>query len=348
MYQGSYELIGSELSMFTVKLEAQLRFQGIPYQWLYKKNSESKAIQQRSGTLFVPLLKTPDGWLVNDTITIGPMLHERFYQAPVIPKNPMQRALCFILEDYYNHWMPRHALHSRWCYPENIEEVGRNFGINMVLGKSIEEELTQEEERQVLGTGKHMQESFGLPACEVQGAGEDQREAMQADFKLMMQLLSDHLKSNNFLLGDRPCLADFALVGTAKAHFLLDPVPRTWLGEYQAMLEEYVARVWDLDQASMSWSDDDHIPDTLLAIMEHMVKNYQVFALSSIQAAAHGKKEFTLNLGHGEFTARSMKRLDKARLHVQDELDRVNAWEIEKLLNTGALDLYEHSAFIES
>jgi len=35
-------------------------------------------------------------------------------------------------------------------------------------------------------------------------------------------------------------------------------------------------------------------------------------------------------------------------LHVQDELKRVNAWEIEKLLKTGALDLYEHSAFIVS
>ena len=348
MYQGGYELVGSELSMFTVKLEAQLRFQGIPYQWHFKKNIENKTIQQRSGTQFVPLLKTPDGWVINDTITIGPMLHERFYQAPVIPKTSMQRALCFILEDYYNHWMPRHALHSRWCYQDNIEEVGRNFGINMLLGKSITDELTEEEERQVVGTGKNMQDSFGLPACEVQGAGEDQREAMQQDFQSMMQLLSEHLKSNNYLLGDRPCLADFALVGTAKAHFLLDPVPRSWLGDYEIMLEDYVNRVWNLDQAGMTWTDDENIPDTLLAIMDHMVKNYQVFALTSIQAAAHGKKEFTLNLGHGEFTARSMKRLDKARLHVQDELKRVNAWEIEKLLKTGALDLYEHSAFIVS
>ena len=29
---------------------------------------------------------------------------------------------------------------------------------------------------------------------------------------------------------------------------------------------------------------------------------------------------FELDLGHGPFTARSMKRLDKARLHVRDEL----------------------------
>jgi len=36
MYRGTYTLIGQELSMFTRKLEAQLRYQNIPYQWQYK------------------------------------------------------------------------------------------------------------------------------------------------------------------------------------------------------------------------------------------------------------------------------------------------------------------------
>ena len=36
MYLGTYNLIGSELSMFTRKLEAQLRYQNIPHQWKFK------------------------------------------------------------------------------------------------------------------------------------------------------------------------------------------------------------------------------------------------------------------------------------------------------------------------
>jgi hypothetical protein len=36
MYRGTYTLIGSELSMFTRKLEAQLRYQKIPHVWKYK------------------------------------------------------------------------------------------------------------------------------------------------------------------------------------------------------------------------------------------------------------------------------------------------------------------------
>lgn len=346
MYRGTYTLIGSELSMFTRKLEAQLRFQNIPYQWRFKTMEESEAIQQRGGTRFIPLLETPDGWMVHDTIALGPMLNDRFYEAPVIPATPALKSLCYILEDYYNHWLPRHALHSRWCYPDNVTVAGKGFGANMVLGKSIDEPRSAEEEEKVAPIGDFMKDSFGLFACGVQGAGPDQAEAVVADFKTMLGLLSDHFANHKFLLGGRACLADFALVGTAQAHFLVDPEPLSWLGEHEQMLKDYVARVWDADQEGMTWNEHDKIPESLLPIIEHAKNNYQAFALASIEAAGRGEKEFTLDLGYGPFTARSMKRLDKARLHVQDELGRAGAADTQ-LAEMGVLEFYQKAPIVK-
>ena len=34
-----------------------------------------------------------------------------------------------------------------------------------------------------------------------------------------------HLKTHRFLLGDKPCLGDFGLMGPLKAHLALDPIP---------------------------------------------------------------------------------------------------------------------------
>ena len=48
MYQGIYTLIGQELSMFTRKLEAQLLYQNIPYQWQYKTLESAPAIDALS------------------------------------------------------------------------------------------------------------------------------------------------------------------------------------------------------------------------------------------------------------------------------------------------------------
>ena len=106
MYKGVYTLIGQELSMFTRKLEAQLRYQHIPYQWEIKSQEKSAAVNARVGTHFIPILKTPDGWMLNDTISIGPFLHDRFNNCPVIPSTSAQRGACFVLEDFFNHWYP--------------------------------------------------------------------------------------------------------------------------------------------------------------------------------------------------------------------------------------------------
>jgi glutathione S-transferase len=343
MYRGTYTLIGSELSMFTRKLEAQLRYQNIPHAWKYKSIGDASELEKRAGTRFIPLLETPDGWLLNDTIAIGPMLSERFREAPVLPSTPVQRAACFILEDYLNHWLPRHALHSRWVDLDNAIEAGKCFGANMLLDKSIDDKLTDEEKTQVAGMGKVMRDSFGLGACDVQGAGADNAEQVQNDFNAMMGLFKQHFAAHDFLLGDRACIADFAIVGPAKAHFLQDPLPLAWLAaeDNEEMLRAYVERVWNDDEAGKTYLPADQIPETLIPILEHAKASYQPFAKASIQAAMRGEKTFNLDLGHGEFTARSMKRLDKARLHVRDEIRRL-AMTGSVLDELGVLALYEN------
>ena len=339
MYKGTYTLIGQELSMFTRKLEAQLRYQGIPYVWQYKTMASASEIEARAGTRFVPLLDTPDGWLLNDTISIGPMLHDRFSHQPVIPSSPNQRSLCFVLEDFFNHWLPRHALHSRWCYPETVAAAGKNFGMNLLLAKSIDDSRTDTEEEQVAGVGEMMHNSFGAAACIVQGAGDDQKEAMQKDFGVFVDLLAEHFKHHKFLLGDRACIADFALVGPFKGHFLLDPEPKAWLGDKLPVFEDYMAKVWQQAEDDADWLADDEIPETLEPLLHYMQRTYQKFAAASINAAQANEKLFDLDVGYGVFTARSMKRLEKARLHVQDELRRCQAGTLP-LNKQGILNFY--------
>ena len=46
MYPGEYTLIGNELSFFTRKLEAQLRFQQIPWRYQFKTEARREALSQ--------------------------------------------------------------------------------------------------------------------------------------------------------------------------------------------------------------------------------------------------------------------------------------------------------------
>jgi glutathione S-transferase len=220
MYRGDYQLIGSEMSFFTRKLEAQLRCQQVPWSYLFKTEERKAELEAKAGTHFIPLLMTPDKWLIHDTIAIGPMLSDRFRERAVVPETPLQRACCFVLEDAFNHWLGRVCVHSRWCYPDNVAWVGPRFGLNMMLDRSIDEPVSEDELKQLAPVGPMMYEGFGKNVCEINGVGPDQAAAVRGDFKNMLEALSIHFADNDFLLGARPCLADFALAGASKAHFV--------------------------------------------------------------------------------------------------------------------------------
>lgn len=331
MYRGNYGLYGAQLSMFSRKLEAQLRFQTIPWHWYFKTPEHTKEIETRTGTHFIPALITPDNWVIHDTIALGPMLDMRFSMAPVIPTSPVQRACCFILEDFFNHWLGRMCIHTRWCYPENVAWLGPRFAANSVLNRSIDEPFTAEEIGKFTPIGEQMNQSFGTPVCLNTGVGPDQEKTVRADFEKLLTVLDEHFSQHDFLLGSRPCLADFALAGASKAHFIADPTPLSWLGQHQDMLCAYTERVFNADTNQCLWYEDDQLPPTLSKVLDYADHSYYVFAPASIRAGLRGEKYYEFDYGYGPIKARSQKRLEKARLHVQDELTQFGDSDRDKI-----------------
>lgn len=343
MYQGEFQLIGHELSFFSRKLEAQLRFQRLPWRWQFKTQQRTADIEARVGTHFIPALQTPDGWMIHDTIAIGPMLSQRYPEYSALPETPLQRASTFILEDFFNHWLGRSCVHSRWCYPENVDWVGLRIAANTMLDRSIDEPLTAEEQEQFASMGQMMYEGFGKNVCEYNGVQAEYADAVRADFSLMLEALSLHLKDNDFLLGPRPCLADFALAGACKAHYITDPEPLSWLGEHRELLIAYTERFF-ADQAieSRDWLAGDKVPETLTVVLDYIQRSYLPFATANIAAGIAGEKYYQYDYGFGPVKARSQRRLNKVRLHVQDELNRIDA-----ASHKGIVDLYHSRGILQ-
>lgn len=345
MYQGEYRLIGGELSLFSRKLESQLRFQRVPWRWKFKTQDRSPEIEARTGTHFIPVLETPDNWMIHDTISIGPMLSQRYPEFSVVPETPLQRASAFILEDVFNHWLGRSCVHTRWCYPDTVDWVGLRLAANMLLDRSIDEPFTQDEQVQFADFGQKMYAAFGKGVCDYNGVQADQAEAVRADFHLMLDVLSSHLTQNDFLLGPRPCLADFALAGAFKAHYITDPEPLTWLAEHRDVLVGYTERFFANEPIHPSeWMPHDEVPETLPTLLDYVQGSYLRFATANIAAGLAGEKYYEYDYGFGPTKARTQRRLNKARLHVQDELRRIGAGNHERVTDLygdrGILDHY--------
>ncbi|MEZ5572755.1 MAG: hypothetical protein R3E64_12100 [Halioglobus sp.] len=149
---------------------------------------------------------------------------------------------------------------------------------------------------------------------------------MQGDFQTMLDALAIHFAQYDFLLGSRPCLADFALAGACKAHFICDPTPISWLGNHRKMLFDYTERFFSEWPADVNpWLGEDRVPDTLGVILDYLQGTYFHFASANIAAGLAGEKYYRYDYGYGSTQARTQKRLNVARLHVRDELLRAGA-----------------------
>ena len=142
----------------------------------------------------------------------------------------------------------------------------------------------------------------------------------------MLEALDTHFTQNDYLLGARPCLADFALAGASKAHFITDPTPLSWLGKYREMLSAYTESFFlDVQKNDSAWPAEDQVPETLTVILDYLQRSYYRFATANIAAGLAGEKYYEYDYGFGPTSARTQRRLNMARQHVGDELQRSNA-----------------------
>ena len=207
---------------------------------------------------------------------------------------------------------------------------------NMLLDGPIDELLSPQEQEQFASMGQILYQNFGKNAREYNGVQAEQAEAVKADFALRLEALDQHFKHNDFLLGSRPCLADFALAGASKARYITDPEPLSWLGKYRNMLVGYTERFYsDQPVEAGEWPADDQVPETLTVILEYIQRSYLTFASANIAAGLAGEKYYEYDYAFGPTKARSQRRLNKVRLHIRDALKRLDA---EK--HAGIVELY--------
>ena len=92
------------------------------------------------------------------------------------------------------------------------------------------------------------------------------------------------------------------------------------------MLFEYTGRFYGEDPTvDDDWLPDDNVPDTLGPILDYLQGSYFQFATANVAAGLAGEKYYEYDYGFGPTRARTQKRLNVARLHVADELRRVQA-----------------------
>lgn len=251
-----YKLYGVPISYYTGKARAYMRFKNIPF----VEEPGDKEIFERIGRRIIPVVHTPDDKLIQDTTQIIDYFEDHFSGPSVYPSSARQKLVALLFEVFGDEWLLMPAMHYRWTY--NFDYTVEQFG------KSVAPDASLEEQREI---GKKISEPFrgSLPFL---GITETSAPEIEKWYEEFLGQLNQHFETHLYLLGSRPSIGDYGLMGPLYAHNYRDP----WSGDMMRRIAPNVARWIDVMNTpapcSGSFLADDVVPETLLPILRRMYR----------------------------------------------------------------------------
>lgn len=291
-------LIGGEHSYFTSKARAYLKWSGLEFEERIATPDVFKSvIVPKAGWPVVPVLEDRNPSLgviyVQDTSDIIDYCEHTY--APLIrrpalppPGRPNQRLACFCLELMGDEWMKLPAMHYRWSFPENYTFLQHEWG-RMTAPDTTPEGL---EELNANVARSMKQFSGSLPFL---GVTEETIPGVERSFAEILAILDEHFKHHAFLLGGRPCLADFTLMGPMYAHLHRDPVPGFLMRRTAPRVAEWVDRcnqrtsygcTKGADPDSAELIDGDVVPATLWPLLAMWHREHAPVLVNTVRLTA--------------------------------------------------------------
>jgi len=156
------------------------------------------------------------------------------------------------------------GMHYRWSYPENYDLFlhDASTGLLPYVPNFIRKPLA----KKVAGTLRNF-----LPLV---GVTEENFSAIESWTHKILDVFEQHFSQHSFLLGDKPSIADFALLGPLYGHLNRDPAPKQDLLDVRPHLQNWVERCHAGEGKQGSYLVNDEIPATLTPIFDAIFSEF--------------------------------------------------------------------------
>ena len=321
---GRYTLYGWELSFYSGKLRAYLRYKDIDFRERHPTLLGMRRIRKKVGAMVMPVLVTPGGEWLQDTSHIIDVLEARHPQAPVVPETPRQRLAASLLEAWGDEFWLAPAMHYRWNFPENFQQIFRPEG-----GDNLLPFAPRFVKNRVVTSGANAMRRL----CPGLGVRPEQQDLIERWSEIHCDALEAHFAVHDYLLGGRPSLGDFGLIGPLYAHLGRDPYPRRTLIEPRPHLAAWIARMQQPVPCSGAFLPDDTVPESLAPLFASVFGEFwpQLQKTQALVAAA------VADLAPGRGLPRSM---DEISVPYANGTLRMHARPFSLWMAQRALDVY--------
>ena len=285
---GVYEIYGALGSPYSLKMRAVMRYRRLPHVW--KAVGLTSAVREKVKAPVIPVVHFLDDSWRNDSTPVIAALEALHPERSLVPDDPAEAFLAFLIEDMADEWGTKAMFHYRWAPVEDRDPNAFTLVQQSMLGRpraQIEAAAASIRDRQV---GR-----MPLVGCTPQNAP-----LIEETARRVLSLIDAHVPEGLWLFGARPSIADFAWYGQL-SQLARDPTPRNMIRrDYPA------AFTWieTLDDASGlepgPWRDPAAPMSAALEGLLAMASDvYLPFLAENARALADGRGEVRLTLrGH--------------------------------------------------
>jgi len=279
-----YVLYAMPASLYSGKARSYLRTHRIEY--VERAPGDPRYgddIEPVIGRWIIPVLQTPDGRIVQDTVDI--IDHLDATQPPdrsAYPATGVQRTVAHLLELFGGEGLLRPAMHYRWDFDDtNVPFLAKDFSAALVVGA---DDATRDA---VFAFASDRMRS----ATAAFGVTEELVPDIERSYEEFLALFDAHLAGSPYLLGGRPTIADYGFMGPVYAHLARDPYPSVVMKQRAQRVWRWVERmnapVLDASEygdCSEELFAEDSVPDTLKALLSYIGDEYLDEAVAQVAA----------------------------------------------------------------
>ena len=277
-----YTLYGGELSLYTGKARAYMRYKKLDWhEELATREVYKSVILPQIGAPIVPVLATDAGEYVQDTTDIIDFLEARHPDYSVYPDTPVQKLVALLLECYGDEWLIIPAMHYRWSVLEQQSDF-----ILSEFGRLSAPEASYEQQIEI---GRKTSAPFRSSIVAL-GVTQETIPGIERAYATLLEQLNNHFTQYDYLLGSRPSIGDFGLLGPLYAHLGRDPVPKAIMQETAPAVYRWVQRMNAPEPLSGEFLADDQVPESLYGVLETLCADFLPDVLDVI---VHNEKWMT-------------------------------------------------------